>query len=392
MAAMFKFEQPIDKNDVVKAIFDVAKKDWGKASAQAQKEGKAFEQPEPKLETFQAEYKDMNSEAVLMSAASKGRISRIPETTESLSKDEAKSLGAILLQVEKTREAKGQKHFELLTTGSDGKTYQLESKELSAWLQSNAGGTPMAADTWAAKNKVGLTAHGDLKPNGPDEMIYVETREGEKRVVGNGMLSEPIKDGVYGGIKTKNDAGQTQSLAVGDGDDLDVYIRKEVFEKMEAGKAYDGPVFVMQQMDKGKTDELKLGFAGDIREFRNMMTSTWGDKAGDFAKNNEGAYAQLTQEQYKQLKAEITKNPNLTLEEFAKGKDIKMITPEQARDETMKLNALSAVKGYNQSMQQMAASGAAVGANMANADNELKASPLANMGRQSGSMDGPGFI
>jgi hypothetical protein len=250
----------------------------------------------------------------------------------------------------------------------------------------------MTAETWATKNKVGLTAHGDLKPNGPDEAIYVETRDGEKRVVGNGMLTEPIKDGVYGGIKVKSNDGKVNSLAVGDGDDLDVYIRKEVFEKLEAGKAYDGPVFVMQQMDKGKADELKLGFAGDIREFRNMMTSTWGDKAGDFAKNNEGAYAQLTQEQYKQLKAEIAKNPNLTLEEFAKGKDIKMITPEQAREETMKLNALSAVKGYNQSMQQMVASGAVTGAVMANADNELKTSPLANMNQQSSQTNGPGFI
>lgn len=310
---LFRFQEALVVDDVIQAIVQVEEKNWSKRKEAA---GKAtpvisFDEVKPSLENIQKEFSGKSAEEILMAYSTGGNLKAIPEDTQLLTTDQAKKLGAALLQLEKNNEAPDKIHPQVITRGDDGKEYALEPKELSAWLQAGAkNGSVIRADTWAKENKVGLTAHGDTVANG-DEQLYIETRDGERRVVGNGMYSEPIK-GYYGAIK---------GLKVGDGDYLDVYISKDNYERIQAGDAYEGKVFAMQQMDKGKPDELKLGFAPDADAFKQIMISTWKD-GRDFEKANEGKYAELTREQYLQLKAEIAKDPELTLEKFIEGKSI----------------------------------------------------------------------
>ncbi|MGE3713981.1 MAG: hypothetical protein AB7F82_05570 [Alphaproteobacteria bacterium] len=192
-----------------------------------------------------------------------------------------------------------------------------------------------------------------------EDTLYIETRDGERRTVGNGNLTEPIK-GNYGAIR---------GLKVADGDDVDVYISNEAMQHIKGGNAYNGKVFVMQQMDKGKDDELKLGFAKDADEFKSIMTSTWKD-GRDFEKLNEGKYAELTQQQYRELKDDIRKNPRLTLEEFSGERAIEMRSFERISDEqtgtdkkVVQLEIPEGLKGM--SAEQLAAAVGAVEGNMA---------------------------
>jgi hypothetical protein len=309
---LFTFKTPLVQTDVTIAISQVEEKNWNKRKDVAEKAQQAFTEEKPTLESIQKRFEGKSAEETLMSYATNSRVTMLPDQTQTLSTDEAKMLGAVLLQVEKNSEAPNKAHPGVSIKGSDGKELQLEPKELSAWLQANAKeGKNIPANEWASSNQIGLTSHGDFVANG-NETLYIETRDGQRRVVGNGNLSEPI-NGHYGAIR---------GLKVGDGDDVDVFVTNDIMKDIKGRGPYEGKVFVMQQMDKGKPDELKLGFAQSADEFKAIMTSTWKD-GKDFEKLNEGKYAELTLEQYKQLKTEIAQNPTLTLDEFVKDKNIK---------------------------------------------------------------------
>jgi hypothetical protein len=230
---------------------------------------------------------------------------------------EAQKLGAILLHTEKAREkATGTevKRPEAVLIGSDDRRYTLEAKELSAYLQTaNKNGTLQSVDAWAKEKGIAFTNHGKEYSNGRvggflnfGETLYIETPEGQRRTFGNGGITEPLQGGHYGAI---------EGLKVGDKDDLDIYVSDKIFEQIAAGNKYEGRVFVMQQMSGGKPDELKIGFAETRDEFRRMQASTWNPQT-DFGKRNEGAYVELTYEQWKVLKEDIAKKPDLTLEQF----------------------------------------------------------------------------
>ncbi|OYW13375.1 MAG: hypothetical protein B7X02_02335, partial [Rhodospirillales bacterium 12-54-5] len=285
--------------------------------------------PEPTLDAFKAKYAQMSGEEALMDYATGGATKRIPQAKSNaqLNADQAKAVGAVLIAYEKTGEELGLRRPDVHIKGSDGKKYPLEPKELSAYLQSatqgaDKGVTLAPVNEWVQAAHVGLTgfaAKHKLK-NG-DERILIETGAGQSRTVSNGVITKPL-DGYYGGVK---------GVKVGDGDLLDIYISKAIHNEIAAGKSYEGPVFVMQQMDKKKPDELKVGYAKDVNEFRAIQESTW-DKPKDFETLNEGKYVQLTQEQYRDLKEAIGKNPKLTLDDFItkekdKGITIPVVSP-----------------------------------------------------------------
>jgi hypothetical protein len=297
----------ISQADLVTAIVDIEIKKWQKAHAAELKANSKFTDGKPDEAQIRKKYEGLSAEQTLALAATDR--ANTPAQNEVLSGEQAKNVGALLLQLEKNNEKLHKLHPIIIANSVDvsGTLVQtpLEPKELSAWLQANdKAGKNIPTRQWVAENKVGLTGLPSSADNGAEQLI-IETRDGERRVVGNGNLSEPIK-GYYGGV-----VGST----VGDGDLLDIYITKDIFQGLKKDTAYDGPVFVMQQMDKGKPDELKVGYAKTVDEFKATMTSTW-SKASDFEAMNEGRYAELSQDEYKQLKEAIKKKPDITLQEF----------------------------------------------------------------------------
>lgn len=327
----FSFDAPLDKEALVESIINVQVKTWDKKN----KENPGSAGAKPDGTAIKATYANMTAEQALLSFATDGKAMEIPRENSvgygshnPLTSDQAKKLGAALLQLEKDTEGKlGAKRPDVTITGTDGHEYRLEPKELAAYLQSVTGAlgyddsssltyTLKPVDVWVKENNIGLTGSGTEFQNG-DEKILIETSNGQRRCVGNGIVTKPLQ-GYYGGV-----SGTT----MGDGDKMDIYLTPKIHDAIVTAKSpYDGPVFVMQQMEKGKIAELKVGYAANVTEFRDMQASTW-DKPEDFVKNNQGQYAQLTQAQYKDLKAAIAVKPAITLEEFIdqeKNKDIEI--------------------------------------------------------------------
>ena len=316
----FSFDAPLDKEALVGSIIKIQLKTWEKKDKE--KLGSAGAKPDEA--TIKATYASMTAEQTLLSFATDGEKKEIPSgdniqlgSLNQLTKDQAKKLGAVLLQLEKDTEDKpGAKRPDVTITGADGKKYPLEPKELAAYLQSVKDLPGYTTDDpwthvlkpvneWVKEKNIGLTGSGTEFQNG-DEKILIETSRGQSRCVGNGIVTKPLK-GYYGGVF---------DTAMGDGDKMDIYLTSKIYDDIATTKKpYDGPVFVMQQMDKGKIDELKVGFAANVTEFRDMQASTW-DKPEDFVTNNQGQYVQLTQAQYKDLKAAIAAKPAITLLEF----------------------------------------------------------------------------
>jgi hypothetical protein len=311
----FKFEHKISREAALKAVYAVEHKKWEKADP-------AKRDPEPDLAKYMASNADLNGREIVLAYATTGRITDIPEAGQpGLNAKEGKALGAVLLAIEKDE---GNKRPDVKIKGADGHTYHLEPKEFAAYLQHNEKGLPV--DQWREQQNIGLTGHGSKLKNGHEKLL-IETHDGEHRTVSNGVITEPLK-GYYGGVK---------GVEVGDHDLLDVYISPSIYKEIAAGKPYTGHVFVMQQLDKGKPDELKVGYAKDVDEFADIQRSTWKPRS-DFDKQNQGKYAELTQEQYADLKAAIKKTPGLTLDAFLKteqeqGINIATATPKPAAEE-----------------------------------------------------------
>ncbi len=301
---LFTFHTPVSEQDSLQALLDVETKNWSKEAAAAKQSGAAFDKAKPELDALKTAYRgdgEFSAEDLFLRYATQNHADT------PLKENDAKRLGAALLQLEKNLEARHQLHPELSVKGSDGKEYPLEPKELSGWLQASAsdGKTPgIAVEKWVADHNISLTGMAHPIMNG-SEKILIETAAGQRRVVGNGILAEPM-GGHYGGI---------DGVKVGDGDLLDVYISTSVHDGMTQGKPYKGAVFVMQQMDKGKNDELKIGYAKNVDEFQSIMTSSW-KNPDDFKKLNEGKYIEIDHAQYEQLKSALKEKPTLTLDEF----------------------------------------------------------------------------
>ncbi len=338
---IFSFNHQLNKDEVLQSIYDVELKAWKKAKEE--KPEQAGE--EPKLDSIKAIHGkfsngiETSAEQALAWYASGRNSILTPQIKDDgsvdawLDADAAKKLGAVLVQIEKNNEKKY--GSELLTKGkrpdvtikgSDGVDYILEPKELSAYLQSVKDGKLQPIDTWLKEQNIGLTNMGTPLPNG-DEQITIETSKGQKRTFGNGKISKPL-DGYYGDI---------DSVKSHDGDGLDIYLSEEKYNEIKGGTPYTGDVFVMQEMDKGKPDELKIGYAKDVDEFRKIQESGFApeDREKIFEKELEGKYAPLTQAQYKELKEAIKQKPDLTLEEFVaqqaqKGVEIKYVEPTKA--------------------------------------------------------------
>ena len=341
-AKTFAFDKPLDKDAVVNAIFEVDHEGWEKDLKDWTKKNEADPTtagPKPdRAEPVKNTYANLSGEQALMSYASSGTMTEIPAagTRGQLSPKQAKLFGAALLRVEKDQEGPTAitKRPDVTVIGMDGKGYPLEPKELTAYLQKASVELKGAAatdpstyalkpvDVWVREKNIGLTGAGQTDPsktieNGT-EKILIETSPGQSRCVGNGIITKGM-DGYYGGI---------YDVTTGDGDKLDVYLTKDIYNSIvNDKKPYDGHVFVMQQMKKEKgvigVDELKVGYAKDANEFRDVQKSTWdlddpkygADNIKGF-NTNQGPYLELTQEQYKDLKAEIKKKPDITLQEF----------------------------------------------------------------------------
>lgn len=290
---------------------------WEKAKKKAAEKGREFNEPAPTFTDGQS------ASDMLTSYATQGRLGSLPDQSDTpLTKAEAERVGAALLQYESMNAKADTRHAEFTVTEDDGKggerTYNLEAKELSAYLQANADKPDMTVADWVTEKKIGLTSEknnglpgGNTNVKVGDYELNLETQDGQSRIVSNGIVTDPMKGGAYGDI---------QNVTVGDGDELDVYVSNS------AQKGGDYKVFVFQQMDGGKPDELKVGFAKNVDEFRDMMSSTWANKE-DFNRFIEGTtpqYVELTKDQFKQLTTSIQGDkekgieakPNLTLDEF----------------------------------------------------------------------------
>ncbi len=290
---VFSFVHSLDRDAVIATISEDANARNTKLDMRAL-EGKSAEQ------------------ALMAYARDKGdALPRFNETP--LTKDEAERLGAALLRMEDKTGLQGRPDVEI--TDSNGVVHKLETKELSAYLQNAAEeGHFIDVGAWVAKNQIGLTGHGHMIGEDARDPIYVETAAGDRRIVSNGAVTKPMKGGSYGSVP---------GVAVGDGDDLDIYVSEKARHEIVTTHDYTGPIFVMQQMKKGNPDELKVGFA-DLQSFHDMQASTWG-KPQDFEKKNQGAYAQLSRDQYEQLKTALKENPTLTLETFASSHNISLL-------------------------------------------------------------------
>jgi hypothetical protein len=296
----------IEKDDLVAAIFDLETKKWRKANEDKLKADPAFSEAMPQRDDVIKRFEGMSAEETLARYATKRDST--PNRLEVLSADEAKAVGALLLQLEKNNEKLHKIHPTIMAG-----QHALEPKELSAWLQANANAKfNIDVVKWKTDNNVGLTGEPSFARNGTEELL-IETRNGQRRVVGNGNLSEKI-DGYYGGVK---------GVTVGDGDLLDIYVSNKVYAGLSDKESYKGPIFIMQQMDKGKPDEPKAGYAASAEEFKAVMTSTWDDPK-KFEAANQGKYIQVTPEQWEAFKEAVKKNASLTVEEFAKDNAIPM--------------------------------------------------------------------
>lgn len=311
MASLFTFKKDPDKAIVMEAILNAEMKSWKKT-----KRG-----PQPTLEDVTAKYKKLPPAAALASYATKGRgderLNAAPDAKEVFTSTEAEQLAVALLEVEAIQQKNKIKHPEMQVVGKDKKTYNLEPKELPGWLQASASARKVIpVEQWVKENNIGLTANASTLKNGKNEEFKIETHNKQRRVVGRGEVTEPL-EGYYGGVV---------GTKVGDQDLLDIFISTDIYDQMEAGEEYKGPVFVMQQRRKDDT-ELKVGFAEDVDQFKRIMTSTWENPA-EFEEKSEGRYVELSYKQYQQMKEMIAKNPSLTLEEFAeeKGLDLDKIT------------------------------------------------------------------
>lgn len=265
-----------------------------------------------------AELADLSPAGAMAAYASGGKVTEFSALANTpLSEDEAKTLGKLMLKVEKAGEAQGVRHGSISVTDSEGNVRMAEPKELSAYLQEMARKNKVIpVDQWLKNNNLSLTSEGEKVENG-GEVLNVETKAGMPRIVSNGKKTRPMAGGVYGGVVgTKSH----------DGDELDFYMTNEIYNRVKEGEPYRGKVFVMQQSRKGD-GEMKVGFAASREEFRDMMVSTW-DNPADFARQNEGQYAELTYEQYEKLKMALEENPKITLQEFAQmDGNIELIDP-----------------------------------------------------------------
>lgn|GEM_PF-5045042 len=309
---LFEIKQKITQDQMMDAIVAAETERWEKAEKIRSPNQPPAPRDDPKA--LAARFGKMKPTEAMLAYATSGKVKAIPDAGFVFSKEEAKTIGAVMLEVEKGNEKQGKIHPDVMVVGADKKEYKLEPKELSGWLQARAEEEePLTIDQWVHEHNIGLNGHGSTLKNGKEE-LYFEIHADQRRVVGNGKVSEPM-DGYYGGIKgTKVGA---------DGDLLDVYVSRDAYADMKAGNSYKGPVFVMQQMNKGKPEEMKLGFAADVDEFRAIMTSTW-ENANDFREQNEGRYVELNSDQYAQLKKALAKNPNLTLEKFVEDAGLNM--------------------------------------------------------------------
>ncbi len=323
MAQLFTFQKEPDKTITMQAIFQMEQQAW-----QQTQQGK-----EPTLKDVTREYDKLTSAQALVSYATKargeGRISEVPADNEVLSMDESKKLGAAILEVEAVLQKKKIIHPNIAVVGDDDETYYLEPKEFSGWMQANAAqGEVIPVDEWKRENSIGLTSHGKRIDNGADESIYIEIQDGERRVVGNGKVTEPLV-GYYGGVVgTKMDSDQ---------DLLDIFLSRGAYDQMAAGETYQGPVFVMQQQRKDDA-EMKVGFAESADEFKRVMTSTWKDPK-EFEAKNQGPYIELTYAQYEEMKAALKDNPKLTIDEFSKTVGVKIQKFKAVEEESQEVAA-----------------------------------------------------
>lgn len=329
---LFTLDAGITSEQMARAIVAVEMERW-----QNGEKTRAPNQPperEPDAEAMLTAYRKMKPADALIAYGTQGKVPAMPDAGFVPSEKEAKAIGAVLLQVEKA--GKGKLHPTMKAKGSDGKDYKLEPKELSAWLLERAKfNMVVPVDEWRKKHRIGLTGHGTSLHN-CDEELYFEVHDGQSRVVDVtdkdtgydiGIVTKPMF-GYYGGVK---------DTKVGtDGDLLDIWVSPDIEAQIRGDKDQGiapvpytkGPVFIMEQVktaaDGTKTpDELKIGFAADVDEFRDMMTSTWSDPS-KFRERNEGRYVELTYAQYKQLKKELAKDPNLTLDKFVQKTGLRM--------------------------------------------------------------------
>ena len=305
----FTFNETLQKDDVVKAIYNIDHNAWKKKEEAAKGSGGA----EPQLGSYTATYKETNEQdgqkVLALYAPQLAADKPIAEHAE-----QGKKLANVLLQIEKDSNGANRPDVHV-KGGRDFADHTLEPKELGAYLTTglktvDGKTTLQPVDEWVTENKIGLTesASFQTKMNGEEKLAF-ETLPGERRVVSAGgdfIITKPSQ-GYY---------GEVTGVTTGDHDALDIYVSPDIHDNITETSPYKGDVYVMQQMKNGKPDELKVGYAKDENEFRDMQTSTWSDK--EKFKGIEGTYVKLTHEQYEELKAEIrdNKNPNLTLDEF----------------------------------------------------------------------------
>ena len=314
-APAFTLNKPLEKDDVVKAIYNINHKAWEKGGKQGD---------EPQLDTYMNRYqksfndpsKTLSAEAALLTYATfeAGKTTAreaIPGAADPLTADQGKKLATVLLQIEK--DSKGANRPDVTVNAEDGTPYVLEPKELGAYLQTglkekDGKTTLQPVDTWRRENNIGLTesAKYQLLNNGGEKLAF-ETNPGEKRVVSAGgqFIITPPSSGYY---------GEVSGVTAGDHDALDIYVSPDIHKQIKDGTPYKGDVFVMQQMKDGKPDELKIGYAKDQAEFTAMQSSTWSDSTK--FKTIEGKYEKLTHAQYEELKTAVQAQPDLTLEKF----------------------------------------------------------------------------
>jgi hypothetical protein len=312
MTDIFIFES-VPKEEVLKAIYDVELKNWKKSGASPDTEPQrdVIEQRLAASSNIEETLTNYATDGARTKLTTKDKLLADPPLTEA----QAIKFSAAFLQLEKNNEASDHLH-PLVTVYSDYQ-YHIEPKELSALMQaSGRAGHHISLKQWMEENNVGLTAHGDTIQNG-NEQLYIETRDGQRRTVSNGVITTPIA-GYYGAVKD-------EALRVADGDYLDIYLSKDAYNTIAASSAYGGNILVMQMLDGGKPEELKVGYVKSPEEFKTVITSTFA-KPEDFEAKYEGKYVEISPEQYGRFKAAVDAKPNLTLEEFAQTEGIQTKT------------------------------------------------------------------